>query len=259
MFFEFEDNNFEYKVSERSNLVANPHFHSQIEIIKVCDGIGRAYVDGKEWTINAGDIFIVFPNQVHFYKHSGCRFKLIMVSSDICRQLSDAFERFIPRCPVIKKGCCGAAADTALEALFSIDCDGFSKAEKYGYTLIFLSNVLRCTELTKRDVQGNDTVKEIIRYCYDNYTDTVTLGDMATALHISKYYISHIFSRLGTDFSGYINSLRVSKACGLLNEGRLSISEVAYEVGFGSIRSFNRAFLKIKGIPPREYREKKDF
>ena len=158
--------------------------------------------------------------------------------------------------PVIKKQSYDEVTTLAVNALFNDECDRFSAAEKSGYLFILLSNILRCTELIKKDSSDNDTVKEIIQYCYDNYCDKITLDDMASALHISKYYISRIFSQLGTDFSGYINSLRIAKACELLKDGALNSSQIAYEVGFGSLRSFNRPFLKIKGIPPREYKTK---
>ena len=49
--------------------------------------------------------------------------------------------------------------------------------------------------------------------------------------------------------------LRVSAACELLLETRGRIADISEEVGFGSIRSFNRAFLKIMGRTPKEYRE----
>lgn len=82
----------------------------------------------------------------------------------------------------------------------------------------------------------------------------ITLSSVADALHISRYYASHLFSELEVGFNEYINSLRITGACERLKNTKLSISEIAYEVGFGSIRTFNRAFLKVSGMTPRQYR-----
>ena len=55
-------------------------------------------------------------------------------------------------------------------------------------------------------------------------------------------------------FNDYINSLRVSKACLLLADNDKSITTISDSVGFSTIRTFNRAFLRQTGRSPSEYR-----
>ena len=94
-------------------------------------------------------------------------------------------------------------------------------------------------------------------FCSAHFAEDISLEYLADSLHLSRCYISHLFSRnLNIGFSEYINMLRVSAACELLLETRGRIADISEEVGFGSIRSFNRAFLKIMGRTPKEYREK---
>ncbi|MBO7311046.1 MAG: helix-turn-helix transcriptional regulator, partial [Clostridia bacterium] len=77
-------------------------------------------------------------------------------------------------------------------------------------------------------------------------------------LHISKYYVSHIMSnKLKMGFNDYINSIRVSNACKYLRKTDKSITEISGIVGFNTMRTFNRAFLKQTGMTPSEYREKR--
>jgi AraC-like DNA-binding protein len=74
-------------------------------------------------------------------------------------------------------------------------------------------------------------------------------------LHLSKYYISHLFGdKLGIRFNDYINSLRISEACRLLRTSTLSVTEISDASGFGTLRTFNRAFMKQMGMSPSEYR-----
>ena len=55
-------------------------------------------------------------------------------------------------------------------------------------------------------------------------------------------------------FNNCINTFRINKSCDLLGETDKKISEISEEVGFGSIRTFNRAFMEIMNLTPLEYR-----
>ena len=65
------------------------------------------------------------------------------------------------------------------------------------------------------------------------------------------------------NFSDYINTLRVRRASRLLEKTDKKIADISEDVGFGSIRSFNRAFLDVMKMTPKEfrltYRNQKDF
>ena len=79
---------------------------------------------------------------------------------------------------------------------------------------------------------------------------------MAKELNINKYYLSHIFSeKINISFPDFINSLRVEEAMKLLNETKLSVTQVCEASGFSNPRTFNRAFKKANGQSPREYRK----
>jgi AraC-like DNA-binding protein len=60
--------------------------------------------------------------------------------------------------------------------------------------------------------------------------------------------------KLGMGFNDYINSIRISNACRLLSETDDPVSEISAAVGFNTVRTFNRAFVKHIGSSPREYR-----
>ena len=67
----------------------------------------------------------------------------------------------------------------------------------------------------------------------------------------NESYISHLFSdTLHTTLTDYITALRVNDAVELLTNTDWTIGRIAEELGFGSVRSFNRAFLKRMGMPP---------
>ena len=64
-------------------------------------------------------------------------------------------------------------------------------------------------------------------------------------------------SKLQIGFNDYINSLRVSNACKHLVKSERSITEISEMVGFNTLRTFNRAFIKQTGMTPSKYRSQK--
>lgn len=206
-------------------------------------------------------MFIAFPNQVHYYlDKTVVDHARVIVSPDICPEFSRIFKGYIPKSPLIKNALSNSMIRSSVENV--IDCynkrDEFAETELKGSLLILFSEIFRAVELAENLTYETDTVKEIINYCYENYGNDISLQSVADALHVSKYYVSHLFGgRLHIGFNGYINSLRIMKACELLKTTDDTVSEIAYAVGYNSIRTFNRAFVNEKGITPREYRNKK--
>jgi hypothetical protein len=60
---------------------------------------------------------------------------------------------------------------------------------------------------------------------------------------------------LNVKFTDYVNSLRISEACRLLRATDHSVTEIASMAGFGTLRTFNRAFIKRMGVSPSNYRK----
>ena len=86
----------------------------------------------------------------------------------------------------------------------------------------------------------------------------LSLGDVAQAIGSNKTYLSDYFNNtLHTSFYDYINTFRITEACRIIDampeEGRKSMVKVAEMSGFNSKSTFNRYFLKVKGMSPREY------
>ena len=109
--------------------------------------------------------------------------------------------------------------------------------------------------LKNANFEKNSAFYGIMDFCTHNFTEQITLDSVAERLHLSKYYVSHLINRkLGQNFNEYINNLRINEACALLRETDKKIAEISEEVGFGTIRSFNRSFKQITDLSPAEYR-----
>ena len=109
--------------------------------------------------------------------------------------------------------------------------------------------------LESRTPESPDVMYGILKYLSMHYREPLRLSDLAHALGVSNSHLSHSFSeRLGVNFRTYLNTLRLNRACELLRRAEWSVTDAAYESGFESYRTFNRAFAQKYGCTPSEYR-----
>ncbi len=237
-----------------SHLSHIPHFHTHIELIYVLEGKAAAIADRKKTAIKKGDVFVAFPNQVHYYENSvSGKYLVFIFSPDLLFGLKELLFDNIPKNNVLNllknAECCD------LLNKLSLSVEEFEQTFKVGIINQLFAEILPEITLKPRIKTNNTTLFEVLNYCSANFSADITLEDIADALHISKFHISHLINgKLGLSFNTYINSLRINAACELLNETDKRISEISEEVGFGSIRSFNRAFKEMMNLTPLEYR-----
>lgn len=236
-------------------LVSVPHIHDDLEMIYNIRGATVAVLDNKEYYVNQGDMFLAFPNRIHRYRDLNDREGFVIIfSSDLYKDLVDIFLQKMPRDPVIPKERLPKDFPEQLERIGELWASG-QEIWAQGQFLALLAQILPCMELIP--VPGSpDTIKTILSFCFTHYQEPMDLDSVAQALHLSRFYISHVFKeRMGMGFSNFVNTLRVEHACGLLDKEK-NITEIAFASGFSSTRTFNRVFREIKGMPPREYKNK---
>ena len=260
LFFYIQNKQNAYQASKSKRLSFDPHLHTHIEIVLMRKGESLGVADSKQAIIRDGDLFISFPNQIHHYydKTTLIDCDILIVSPDMCPEFSKIFKTKIPESPVMKNAINNTKIITAINTIMELNNDDeYNETQVRGSLLVLLSEFFRNVKLIDNISCDNNLVKNIINFCYENYDSDISLQSISESLHINRYYISHIFSqKLHTSFNDYINYLRIRKACEMLKSNDSPITEISYAVGYGSPRTFNRCFMKIKGITPKEYRNK---
>ena len=222
------------------------------------EGQTKAYLDSKEYILNKGDLFISFPNKVHYYNtYTKEESFLLIFSPSAFPDFSNFLLKNDPVCPVVKKEDLPKGLLKLLESAYeSFNGDSRYKIEKCkGYFNIFLAEILPCFDFNDVHSNNTDILSSILTYCVENYKDSITLDTMANELHSSKYYISRLFSeKIKIGFNDYKNMLRINDAKECLIKTNDSITQIGTSVGYNTIRSFNRAFLSQTGMQPREFR-----
>ena len=116
---------------------------------------------------------------------------------------------------------------------------------------------IRSVPLTEQDTRQNAFVQTVTSFLLEHHTQKISLAHVAEQLGYEYHYVSRCFRRVfGMPFSEFLCQYRLETASGLLAETGKPITEIAFESGFQSVRSFNHSFLTHLGVSPSEYRHR---
>ena len=104
--------------------------------------------------------------------------------------------------------------------------------------------------------RGNEIIKRAIRYISGNYSQNLTLEDLAEHASLSPSYLSRLFKKeLSISISDYICETKIEKAQHLLKYSDYSMVDIANYLAFSSQSHFIQTFKKLIGVTPKKYRD----
>ncbi|MBQ3022066.1 MAG: AraC family transcriptional regulator [Clostridia bacterium] len=251
-FFYQDKKNYDLHFHIAHSLTFGAHMHESVEIIYLEEGTAHAFAGGKDCNLSAGDFFVVFPNSVHYYDN--CQDNLAVVTIVPLKLLSE-FHNILTSKTLASPRICGVDKRAAQLLKMLSEYDGKYRDEAYhGLLLTAFSMIMDKADLVGKKAVDETTIGTILAFCEKNYKEKISLKILSENLNISQSHISHIFAdRIHMNFRDYINSLRLNSAVKLLREAEKNITDIAFDCGFDSIRTFNRAFKKKFGVSPKEY------
>ena len=248
------DFTFEYRVAR---LDYPPHIHNSVEIVFLQKGSSIARCGGEMLELAEGDIFVAFPNQVHSYENSRdvVGHLLILPVKNCLDPYSTVFSGHMPRTARIPGGSWEHTGLLQLLELAYRDREQVSETVMLGYMQVIFGKLLPLLVLDSARNDSGDAVRALVEYVGAHYRQPLSRGQIARALGYNESYISHLFSdALNTTAPEYINRLRIYDARKMLLGTDRPVTRIVSELGFGSIRNFNRVFLQETGMSPRAYR-----
>ena len=236
------------------------HSHDFCEILYVAGGAGEAILEGKKFRLAPGDLVVVNPGTLH-EERSDAKAPLRLIFLAI-RDFA------VPGLPA---GCLSQEKYRVLscgEYRYKMDIylrellqETSSQIEFYqeisqGLVSALLVLVMRLIRINPEDEAAlSQECQKIKEYLDQNFTSPITLDSLSETVYISKHYLSHLFKeQTGVSPIKYLTSKRMEKACELLSETELPVSEVSKAVGYENPLYFSQVFKRIYGISPVKYR-----
>lgn len=121
---------------------------------------------------------------------------------------------------------------------------------------IFLQILVECLRAIQHQkfTKSSETVDAILGLIHEQYFRPLSNHTIAEVFHLHPNYISSLIKNFtGMPLHQYLMRVRISKSVELLEEGRLSVGEIAQECGFCDIYHYSKVFRNIMGISPSGY------
>ena len=237
------------------------HFHKNFEMIIVISGRCRCMLGGKEYDAREGEAIFICPFQIHgFTLEKDSVVRRITFHEHLILTLSQTLDGRRPQCPVfllsdsLRRFCLDR-----LESLFGKEsgmCQRINpsdlRMQVKGFLYMLGGEFVAKAELCATPTSDTVTMA-VAQYISENFRSNVTLQDVAREKGYNYQYLSRIFNRvMGMSFKKMLNLYRLENAYALLQDTDKSISEICFESGFQSIRSFNQVCRETYGMSPKE-------
>lgn len=243
--------NFHYNAYTYSGKKYAPHFHKNMELILVLEGNMEVTVNGVCSQLGRGEAALILSNQIHAFT----------VPEDANAWVAVFSEEYVPAFGVQLKGkqgktfvfCPGSSVVELLRMqMMENECSQMMrKACFYAVCDSYLQQV----ELEARQEKTSFLVGQLLDWIAQHYTEDISLKQAAEEFGYEYHYLSRLLNRnYAISFSGLLSAYRVEHAAQLLQTTDLTVTQVAGQSGFQSIRSFNLCFKKITGKTPNDYR-----
>ena len=244
---------FRFYTTTFENAEFGRYAHLHLRIVLVTDGrLGMNIGDGH-YDIPAGaGVFIpsLVPHSFHSSEKNS--FRILEFSRDRLEDLFSFAKGMTVTSHIFKYS---DAASGAVSAYLSFR--GFCEDEvRVRAALAPLAYEIR--EQCAMSVASADTsmLPRILDYVEERFSERIDLSTVGAALGIHPASVSRIISKgTGGTFNSYLRHVRCTYAAKQINLGDMTFSEIAFASGFGSIRSFNRAFASVYSMTPTEYLE----
>lgn len=257
-------------IYENSNFSYLTHWHMEVELAYVVEGSIYVGVNNNRHLLGEGDLLVCSSGDIHYYDGSGLASKILLLvfKPEFIGFSANWSETLHFKSPFISKKEVEASGLSHINDILYSIIEEKKKKEKY-YDLFIKAKIIEICGLLLRyqhtyDFQNKSrsritsklkAMQDILIYIEDNYMNNISLEEVSTHFNVDIYNLSKRINAItGSNFKSYVNSMRVLKAEELILNTKKSLTEIALECGFNSIRTFNRVYKKIKGYVPSSVR-----
>jgi AraC-like DNA-binding protein len=262
--------------SHPHDLTEIEHYHDFCELAIVTQGNAMHCLEGKDFPVTAGDVFLLQGRQQHyFYDRRNLDLINIMYDPEKIGLPENELRKMPGYCAMFMleptyrrqhrfasrlhlKRVALAQVERLAEEMERESSEAASGHEvalraKLLELIVYLSRAYIETDTT--EAHALLRVGHVIGVLENEYARDWKLDDLVSIAHMSRSNLMRIFRKAtGQTPIDYLLRLRIQQAMHLLRNSDLSITEIALEVGFNDSNYFSRQFNRIVGRTPRSFR-----
>ncbi len=246
------------EVSTNKNILTFPHLHNKLELLFCLEGELEVTCGKHKKQLKANDFALIMPYTVHSYQ-SAKQSKVLIIT--VLKENLPLFHQYFSIEPVnpYLENIIDSDIDYITKKLTSPTRHSLTFEQLIGYIYVILSFVFNEMKFNPEEKKGiSDLLPNVLNYIEKNFQNEISLESIAFNIGVNSSYLSRIFSdKIGYSVTKYINEVRVDYAKSMLLSTDSSITDIAFNSGFKSIRTFNRVFLEHTNFTPKEYRTNK--
>lgn len=246
------------------------HEQSTWELSHIIVGSGMRLIGDETEPFQSGEVILIPPEILHCWYFDGNvtdahgRIANITITFgndflDNCAtlfpELGEHIEKLKKKQDAVKFGREKAASIAAiLEEMRDLDDAGRIAPMIRLLLLLADEGEERVVGKHQKTNREKNRLNQIQIYVICNAKRNIMLDDVAHHVGMNRASFCIFFKKAtGKTFVTYLNEYRVELACRLLEQQKMAVSEVCYQVGFNDVPYFNRVFKRLKGVPPTEY------
>jgi AraC-like DNA-binding protein len=251
------------------------HYHPEIELTLIVSSSGQRYVGDHVGRFSAGDLVLMGPHLPHMYtndsKLRGPAHSIVLQFLPECMGI-DFFQRSelkgIHR--LLEKSRVGLSfhgrvRDKAAPLLHRVlHLEGLPRFVTFLEILEILSRSNEYKTLASPTYSPSlalyqgERINRVCELISKKFKTGLTQSEAARMARMSGPSFSRFFKRAtNKTFRAFLNEVRIGYASQVLLESDRTVAETCYDSGFGNLSNFNRQFLKLRNVSPREFRSKR--
>lgn len=236
----------------KGNLNCPMHINGEAEFVIVKKGCLYAVVDCETRKVREGECTVIFPYRLHEFRvEDGTHAYVIMFPQISINEFCGAYAGMTPDKGVFM------LSDYCLNYIYSV----LPKVENSDNPILIQSvfaplaaEYLENTDFSAAPQKTNSLLQNIVDYLYLHMGESVRMRTLCADFGICSETVNRLFREgLHLGPSEFLNNIRIERACTYLQQGGRNITETAYLCGYGSLRTFNRAFRKAMNCTPTEF------
>lgn len=253
------------------------HSHNFDELVIILKGTALHAIDDQEFTVKAGDVFVISQNHEHQYvEMHGLALANILFDSQAL--LMDQWDiRALPGFHVLFSLEPTFRSQHNFKSRLQLseqklnqtnelihDLTRETEERNPGYRVMAKGQFMQLAVSLSRAYSSTPTEESIdllrigdaIAHIETNYTEKITLNELARKSHLSQRHFTRIFQDcIGRSPIDHLMHVRCQKAAELLKGTDRTITDIAFDCGFSDSNYFTRCFKKTISMTPRQYRE----